>query len=114
MSVMGFQKKFGWRWMGGVSSIQFYLELAGYPASLGPLPPVRPSLSSSLQSVPPSFHPRITRLRQEYLCVIVHDNCFPESYFEILTSKISHRGGYFFIDFSTFHVISRTSEFFYP
>ena len=43
-----------------------YWELAGYPALLGPLPPVRPSLSPS--SPPPSFHPRITRLRPEYLC----------------------------------------------
>ena len=24
MSVMGFQKKFGWGWVGGVSSIQFF------------------------------------------------------------------------------------------
>ena len=25
MSVMGFQKKFGWGWVGGVSSIQVYI-----------------------------------------------------------------------------------------
>ena len=27
MSVMGFQKKFGWGWVGGVSSIQFVLDI---------------------------------------------------------------------------------------
>ena len=26
MSVMGFQKKFGWGWVGGVSSIQFFWD----------------------------------------------------------------------------------------
>ena len=26
MSVMGFKKKFGWGWVGGVSSIQFFLD----------------------------------------------------------------------------------------
>ena len=97
-----------------------YAMLAGYPASLGTLPPIRPSLPpflppsrpplpfslpASLQSAPRSFHPRITRLR----CVIVQDNCFPESYFEILTSKIPHRGVNFFIDLSTVCVgVART------
>ena len=26
MSVMGFQKKFGWGWVGGVSSVQVFLQ----------------------------------------------------------------------------------------
>ena len=30
MSVMGFQKMFGWGWVCGVSSIQFYLDFLNF------------------------------------------------------------------------------------
>ena len=52
-----------------------------------PFPPLCPfpaSLPASLQSAPPSFHPRITQLRPEYLCNL-QDNCIPEILFK--TSK---------------------------
>ena len=57
-----------------------YTLLAGYPASLRPLPPCLPlclpplpfsltaCLLASLPSAPPYIHPLITRLRPEYSC----------------------------------------------
>ena len=47
------------------------------------MPPSSPPLPLSILGLP-GFAQNIS--------VIVHDNCFPESYFEMLTSKISHRG----------------------
>ena len=89
-----------------------YSRLAGYPASLGPLPPVRPSLSPSLESLPPSpppsFHPRITRLRSEYLCKSFRIIAFPKVSLKFGRLNFpTGGGGNFFIDLSTDHEISR-------
>ena len=89
-----------------------YSRLAGYPASLGPLPlcllpripPSSPHLPLSILGLPGFAH---------NICVIVQDNCSPESYFEIWTSKIPHRVN-FVIDLSTDHEISRSFGLFYP
>ena len=58
------------------------------PFSLPPSPP--PSLPPSM---PPSSLPLPISILglpgfAQNICVIVQDNCFPESYFEILSSKI--------------------------
>ena len=90
-----------------------YSRLAGYPASLGPLPlcllpclpPSSPPLPLSILGLPGFAH---------NICVLVQDNCFPQSYFEIWTSKIPHRGVNFVIDLSTVHDISRSFGLFYP
>ena len=69
------------------------------------MPPSSPPLSLSILGLP-GF--------AQNIFVIVQDNCFPESYFEILTSKIPHRVVNFFIDLSTVHEISLTFDFVTP
>ena len=72
-----------------------YSRLAGYPASLGPLLPVRFSLPPSPPPSSPLLPLSILGLPgfDQNICVIVQENCFPESYFEIWSSKIPNRGG---------------------
>ena len=40
MSVMGFQKKIGWGWVGGVSSIQFLLRFLEFVNFAKPITPI--------------------------------------------------------------------------
>ena len=92
-----------WRARGGVNlsvSACQNIELAGYPASLGPLPPLPPppSLPASLSlssSLPPFLPPCLPPVRPslslsifglpgvaQNICVIAQDNCVPEILFK--------------------------------